>query len=314
MRLATVLLASLPLFLACAPTQAAAPQRIGITVGALDNPFYQALTRGAIQAAHSLNPSVQVTSLSANFNLPRQREQMRQLIEQKPDLILLGAVDSRAIAPQVRAARAAGIVVVAVDVDAPGADGTVKSDNRQAGEISCRHLARQLGGKGALLIQSGPPVSSVSDRIAGCHAALASFPGIRVLNGVNGQGSSLGGQRALQSDLARFAAIDAVFATNDRQALGCAKALPPQEAGRVRIASVDGSPDIERALRLPGPIIASASQSPYRIGREAVLLGQRLRQGQKTARTVKVPVTLVTRDNLAAYRGWQSPLPSAGSH
>ncbi|MBM2885727.1 substrate-binding domain-containing protein [Chromobacterium amazonense] len=313
MRLATVILASLPLFLACPPAQAFGPQRIGITVGALDNPFYQALTRGAIQAAHSLNPSVQVTSLSANFNLPRQREQMRQLIEQKPDLILLGAVDSRAIAPQVRAARAAGIVVVAVDVDAPGADGTVKSDNRQAGEISCRHLAQQLRGKGALLIQGGPPVSSVSDRIAGCRAALAAFPGIRVLNGVNGQSSSLGGQRALQSDLARFAAIDAVFATNDRQALGCAKALPPQESGRVRIASVDGSPDIERALRLPGPIIASASQSPYLIGREAVLLGQRLRQGQQTARMVLVPVTLVTRDNLAAYRGWQSPLPSAGS-
>ncbi|MDE1713924.1 hypothetical protein PWG14_15295 (plasmid) [Chromobacterium amazonense] len=76
---------------------------------------------------------------------------------------------------------------------------------------------------------------------------------------------------------------------------------------------MDGSPDIERALRLPGPIIASASQSPYLIGREAVLLGQRLRQGQQTARMVLVPVTLVTRDNLAAYRGWQSPLPSAGS-
>lgn len=283
-------------------------QRIGITVGALDNPFYQALVRGAIQTAYGINPGVQITSLSANFNLPRQRDQMRQLIAQKPDLILLGAVDSHAIAPQVRAARAAGIVVVAVDVDAPGADGIVKSDSRQAGEIGCRYLAERLGGKGALLIQGGPPVSSVSDRIAGCRAALAPFPGIRVREGANGLGSSLGGQRALQSDLARHPDIDAVFAINDRQALGCEKALSPQQWRHVRIASVDGSPDIEQALARPGPIVASASQSPYRLGHEAMRLALRLMMGQKTPREVTVPVTLLTRDNLRAYRGWQSQL------
>ncbi|WP_158253626.1 substrate-binding domain-containing protein [Chromobacterium alticapitis] len=307
MRLASLLPAGLLITALCPQAQAAAPQKIGITVGALDNPFYQALVRGAVQTAHGLNPAVRVTSLSANFSLPRQQQQIQQLIAQKPDLILLGAVDSRAIGPQVRAARAAGIVVVAVDVDAPDVDGTVKSDNRQAGEISCRYLARQLDGKGELLIQGGPPVTSVSDRIAGCRAALAQFPGIHAREGVNGQGSSLGGQRALQADLARFAGLGAVFAINDRQALGCEKALPPRAS--LRIASVDGSPDIEQALHRSGPIVASASQSPYRIGREAVLLGQRLLSGQQTARQVTVPVTLLTRDSLPGYHGWRSQQP-----
>ncbi|UTH76052.1 substrate-binding domain-containing protein [Chromobacterium sp. IIBBL 290-4] len=297
------------LFLFSAAPSWAAPSRIGISVGALDNPFYQALVRGAIQAAHHLNPSAQITSLSANFTLPLQQQQMRQLIAQKVDLILLGAVDSQAIAPEVQRAREAGITVVAVDVDAPGVDGTVKSDNRQAGEITCRYLAEQLGGKGNLLIQGGPPVSSVSDRIAGCRAALAAFPKMHALDGGNGLGSSLGGQRAMQQDLARYPAIDALFATNDRQALGSEKALDAQTHGHLLIGAVDGSPDIERALRRPGRIIASASQSPYLIGREAVLLGQKLQLRQPTERLIKVPVSLVNRYNLAQYQGWLSALP-----
>ncbi|OHX12315.1 hypothetical protein BI347_01440 [Chromobacterium sphagni] len=300
--------------LLCSPSGlAAGPASMGILVGALDNPFYQALARGAIQAAHSLNPTVQVSSLSANFTLSRQQQQMRQLIAQKVDLILLGAVDSRAIAPQVRQARAAGITVVAVDVDAPEVDGTVKSDNRQAGEIACRYLAQQLGGKGALLIQGGPPVTSVSDRIAGCLAALAAYPGIRVLNDQsNAMGSSLGGQRVMQQDLKRYPRIDAVFATNDRQALGAEKALRAGGRRRTIIGAVDGSPDIEHALRQPGQIVASASQSPYLIGREAVLLGQRLRQGDIGKRLVTVPVVLVSRANLSSYQGWQSRQISPG--
>ncbi|WP_158300999.1 substrate-binding domain-containing protein [Chromobacterium sp. ATCC 53434] len=302
------------LYLLAGLCQAAEPARIGITVGALDNPFYQALARGAVQAAHSLNPAVRVTSLSANFTLAQQQRQMRELIAQKVDLILLGAVDSHAIAPQVRAARAAGITVVAVDVDAPHVDGTVKSDNRQAGEIVCRYLAQRLHGQGRLLIQGGPPVTSVSERIAGCRAALATFPGITTINdGANGLGSSLGGQRAMQRDLQRFTRIDAVFATNDRQALGTEKALDAAGLRQVLIGAVDGSPDIERALKLPGRIVASASQSPYLIGREAVLLGMRLRRGDGGQRLVTVPVALVTRANLANYHGWQSLVPPSGS-
>ncbi len=119
-------------------------------------------------------------------------------------------------------------------------------------------------------------------------------------------GSSLGGQRAMQRDLQRLPRIDAVFTINDRQALGAEKALRAAGRQQVLIGSVDGSPDIERALRLPGQIVASASQSPYLIGREAVLLGLRLRQGDAGKRLVTVPVGLVTRANLAGYQGWQS--------
>ena len=59
----------------------------------------------------------------------------------------------------VKRAQAAGIVVVAVDVAAAGADATVQTNNIQAGEIACQYIADKLGGKGGkVIIQNGPQV------------------------------------------------------------------------------------------------------------------------------------------------------------
>ena len=169
-------------FLACcwpllagATSAAPPPSRIGISVGALDNPFYQIVARGACRR-RALNPQTQITTLSANFSLERQREQVRQLLRLRVELILLVAADSKAVAPLVREAQQAGVRVVAVDVDAVGADGTVKSDNVQAGVLACRYLAERMHGEGNFVIQNGPPVSSVWDRVANAAAAWPRFP------------------------------------------------------------------------------------------------------------------------------------------
>jgi ribose transport system substrate-binding protein len=49
-------------------------------------------------------------------------------------MIILNAADSKGIGPAVKRAKDAGIVVVAVDVAAEGADATITSDNTQAGK------------------------------------------------------------------------------------------------------------------------------------------------------------------------------------
>jgi DNA-binding LacI/PurR family transcriptional regulator len=58
----------------------------------------------------------------------------------------------------VKRAKDAGIVVVAVDVAAEGADATITSDNTQAGEMACKYITDRLKGKGNVVIINGPPV------------------------------------------------------------------------------------------------------------------------------------------------------------
>ena len=52
-------------------------------------------------------------------------------------LLVLNAVESEAVGPATKRAKDAGMTVVAVDVTAAGADLAVRTDNTQAGRITC---------------------------------------------------------------------------------------------------------------------------------------------------------------------------------
>ncbi|WQD87158.1 ABC transporter substrate-binding protein [Cupriavidus oxalaticus] len=298
-----------------APSQpdAQAPQRqlkkVGVTLGSLGNPYFVALARGAEAAARQVNPDVKVTVLSADYDLNKQFTHIDSFIVARVDLILINAADARAIEPAVRKARKAGIVVVAVDVAAAGADATVQTDNTQAGELACGFIAERLKGRGNVIIQNGPPVSAVLDRVKGCKTVLARHPDIRILSDdQDAKGSREGGLNVMQLYLTRFPKVDAVFTINDPQAVGADLAARQLNRRGILIASVDGAPDIEAALKADTLVQASASQDPWAIARTAVQLGVGMMNGQRPATpTVLLPSTLVTRANVGQYKGWATP-------
>lgn len=289
-----------------APIAAAPAQAVGISVGSLDNPFFKALIRGAVAEIRAGNPQTKIYSVGSDFQLEKQQQQIDRFIAERVDMILLVAAHPQQIAPAVRRAQMAGIRVIAVDVEAEGADITVQSDNLQAGRMVCDHLARHIGGKGNFVIQNGPSVSSIRDRVHGCRQALKNHPDIRLLSdSENGKASSYGGMMLMRTHLANYRRIDAVFAINDRQAIGAD--LAARKAGRntIAIGSVDGSPDIEASLRQDSLIQASASQDPFILGQMAARLGQQLLDGRAPATNqVRLPVQLLTRDNVDQYKGW----------
>ncbi|MGE8366669.1 ABC transporter substrate-binding protein [Cupriavidus basilensis] len=295
---------------ASAPAAAQRPlKKVGVTLGSLGNPYFVALAHGAEAAARKINPEVKVTVLSADYDLNKQFSHIDSFIVSKVDLILINAADARAIEPAVKKARKAGIVVVAVDVAAAGADATVQTDNTRAGEIACGFLAERLGGRGNLIIQNGPPVSAVLDRVKGCKTVLGKHPGIHVLSDdQDAKGSREGGLNVMQLYLTRFPKVDAVFTINDPQAVGADLAARQLNRRGILIASVDGAPDIEAALKANTLVEASASQDPWAISRTAVEIGVGLMNGTPPAsRTVLLPPTLVTRANVNDYKGWSAP-------
>lgn len=105
--------------------------------------------------------------------------QIDNFIAAKVDMIILNAADSKGIGPAVKRAKDAGIVVVAVDVAAEGADATITSDNTQAGEMACKYITDRLKGKGNVVIINGPPVSAVQNRVEGCQTEFKRHPTLR---------------------------------------------------------------------------------------------------------------------------------------
>jgi ribose transport system substrate-binding protein len=304
-----LLIAASALALCAGSAQAKEMNSIGITVGSLGNPFFITIAKGAEAKAKQINPKVKVLTASADYDLGKQFNQVDNFIAAGVDMILLNAVDANAIEPAVKRAQAAGIVVVAIDVAANGADATVQTNNVQAGEIACKFIVDKLGGKGDVIIENGPQVSAVVDRVKGCKAVFAKAPGIKILSDdQDAKGSREGGLNVMQGYLTRFAKIDAVFTINDPQAIGTDLAAKQLNRGGIIISSVDGAPDIEEALKSDTMIQASASQDPYAMAQQAVAVGAGIMNGKKPQNPmILMPSTLITRDNVKDYKGWSSP-------
>lgn len=281
---------------------------LGISMGSLGNPYFVTLADGATARAKELNPAVKVTSVSADYDLSKQFSQIDNFISSKVDLILLNAVDPSAMASAIKKARDAGIVVVAVDVDAKGVNATVQTDNVEAGKLACQFLVDKLAGKGNVIIQNGPQVTAVTDRVKGCKAALAGAPDIKVLSDdQDGKGSREGGLNVMQGYLTRFPKIDGLFAINDPQAIGSDLAAKQLKRSGLIITSVDGAPDIENALKTDTQIQASASQDPWAMAQTAVNVGNDILNDKAPAEAVTLLTPkLITRDNVATYSGWSS--------
>ncbi|MDO9417810.1 ABC transporter substrate-binding protein [Pararhizobium sp.] len=282
---------------------------IGVLVADLGNPFFEQVGRGVEGAARRLlGPSATVTVRSSGYDLDRQIKQIEQFIQEHTDLLIINAVDTERIGPAVRRARELGVVVVAIDVRASGAQATVTSDNIGAGIMACQYLAHRLGEKGDVLILNGPPVSSVIERVKGCRKALGAFPAIKVLPENKDCGGSLeGGLSCMTEILTKYARIDAIFAINDPTSIGAN--IAAARAGREEffIVSIDGSPHGVEVLKEPDTRLAAmVRQDPRQMTETAVALGLELFRGQGVKNAdVEIPVSLLTRENVAKYTDWE---------
>jgi len=255
--------AAVALVLSSAPSLAKELKSIGISLGSLGNPFFVALSKGAEFEAKKTNPNVKITTVGYEYDLGKQVTQIDNFIAAGVDLILLNPGDPKAIGPAIKKAQAAGIIVVAVDTAAEGADATVTTNNVQAGEISCQYIIDKLGGKGDVIIENGPHVSAVIDRVVGCKNVFSKNPGIKVLSDdQDAKGSREGGLTVTQGYLTRFTKIDAIFAINDRHRPRGAPATTQRYhhhlgrwCTRYRSGAQGSRGETSPGLRLAGPVL-----------------------------------------------------------
>jgi ribose transport system substrate-binding protein len=230
---------------------------------------------------------------------------METFIAAGTDIIFLDAADSEAIAPSVKKATDAGVLVVGVDAGAKGAPVNLTVDNTAAGQIACGYLAEKLGKKGNVVIIDSVPMVAIAQRVDGCKAALSAFPEITILSAdQRGDGSRDSGLKVMQTLLTRFPDVNGVFSINDQMAIG-ANLAAKQLNRTLAITGIDGSPEAEEALKTDTMFVGTAAQSPFDVGSQSVKAGYELFQGKKLDNDlILIKPTLVTRDNIGDYKGW----------
>ena len=280
-------------------------EQIGLMVQDMSNPFFAAMEKGAKQAAGEIGATL--NTQDAQLDLANQNTQIDAFIQQGVDLIVISAVDQAGIAPAIERAKAAGIIVMAVDTPAVGADAVFQTNAVQAGEVSCTYLFEQMGGKGEVLLVDGTPIQTIIDRINGCKNVAAKFPDIKIVGQQASRNDRASGMSVTTDMLTAHPDVTGIFGMNDPSALGAVLAVEQAgKTGQIKVTGVDGSPEAVQELKRDGsPFIGTATQNPGEMVRQAVKAAVAITEGKTLTETnVLIPSVLVTRDNVAQYPGW----------
>ena len=270
---------------------ASAQEIVGLITKTNTNPFFVKMKEGADQKAQELGWELRSFAGKYDGDNEAQVAAIENLIAAGARGILITPSDTKAVVPAVDQARAAGILVLALDtplepIDA--ADATLATDNFKAGELIGQWAKAQLGDKAAnakvALLDLSP--AEVTVDVLRDQGFLKGF-GIdikeptdigdeddpRIVGHDVTEGSEEGGRTAMENLLQKDPEINVVYTINEPAAAGAYEAL--KSAGKendVLIVSVDGGcPGVKNVAA--GVIGATSMQFPLKMaamGVEAV--------------------------------------------
>ncbi|MGC4925691.1 substrate-binding domain-containing protein [Streptomyces sp. DT117] len=275
--------------------------KVGMSLSTLNNPFFVQMKDGA--QAEAKKAGIDLTVTDAQNDASQQANQLQNFTSSGVSSIIVNPVDSDAVGPGVRSANKADIPVIAADRGVNKADAAtlVASDNVAGGKLAADALADKLGGKGSIVILQGTAGTSASrERGAGFTEGLKAYPDIKVVAEQPADFDRTKGLDVMTNLVQSHPGITGVFAENDEMALGAVKALGSKAGKSVSVVGFDGTPDGLKAVEA-GTLYASVAQQPSELGRIAVQNAVKAAKGEKVEKTVKVPVKVVTRENVADF-------------
>lgn len=284
------------------PESESKPSRGTITASllTLQNPFFKVI--GDNITAEAAKHGYDTLIVSADNDVARQSNQVKDFIVKKVSAIILSPADSKAIVPVIQEANAAGIPVFTVDVPCqePGVKivTQVATDNLGGGREAAKAMIEALKGQGGKIgVLDLKQVESCILRVKGFKEILAEHNAtaaakIEIVSELDGGGAKDKGYKAAEDMLQSYPDMIGIFAINDPSALGARGAL--EKAGRadkVVIIGFDGQPEGKQAIR-EGKIYADPIQFPDKMGVEVVKAFLKHSKGEDVPPQMLIPTQL----------------------
>jgi fructose transport system substrate-binding protein len=290
--------------LSAAPAYAQQKPIVGLITKTNTNPFFVKMREGAEAKARELGLDLRSFAGKVDGDNQTQVEAVESLIAAGAKGILITASDTKAIVPTIAKARAAGLLVIALDTPlepVSSADATFATDNFKAGELIGAWAKATLGDKATSakialldLNKSQPSVDVARNQgfLKGFGIDLADPKKIgdekdaRIVGNDVTSGNEEGGRKAMENLLQKDPGVNVVYTINEPAAAGAYQAL--RAVGKeksVLVVSVDGGcPGVKNIKS--GVIGATSMQFPLlmaSLGVEAV--AEFAKSGKKPAAT-----------------------------
>ena len=283
---------------------------VGLITKTDTNPFFVKMKEGAQQRAKLKGAKLLTAAGRADGDNAGQVTAIENMVAAGAKAIMITPSDSKAIVPAIKKARAAGVLVIALDSPTEPQDATdalFATDNYKAGLLIGQYAKAAFAGKpvkiAMLDLFPGHPVG-----IARHNGFLAGYgaPGISaktvgpaktadVVCMADSFGDQGKGQTAMENCLQKNPDINLVYTINEPAAAGAYKALKALgKEKNVMIVSVDGGCAGVRDVKA-GVIAATSQQYPLNMAGLGVEAGvEYAKNGKKASGYVDTGVTLIS--------------------
>lgn len=268
-----------------ADSKTGGPIRIGIVAKSLGNGFFEAVRKGADEAAATLDAEIIFTGPTTP-TAEGQIETLNALIAQRVDAIAISANDPDAVVPTLQRAMQRGIKVISYDSAvakqgravhlAPSSDALIGQTVAQ--------LAAELApaGKGKIAVVSATPTSTNQNSwLAHMQQALPRYPGLQFAGVVYGDDVADKSYRETVALVKQHPDLAVIVSLSSVGIVAAARAIEDQGlAGKVKVTGLGLPSELVGYVR-KGVVPKFAIWNPIDLGYAATQVAARLARGEK---------------------------------
>jgi ribose transport system substrate-binding protein len=228
--------------------------------------YWQEAASGLTTAARGLGVRADVAG-PETYDPKAEKDEFLRVVASKPAPagILVSAADPELMRDAIDSAVAAGIPVLTMDADSPKSKRFlfIGTNNYEAGQIGGGILAKELKGKGDVVVYSIPGQENLEERLEGYKRALAREPGIKITRVIDIKGQSSVAFDTTRSIIQKGAGIPDAFVC--LEALSAPEVADVLDRSNIRgkvIIAMDASQDTLAWIQ-KGMIRATIAQKPY---------------------------------------------------
>jgi ribose transport system substrate-binding protein len=267
---------------------------------------------------------VKLLTADGHMDPAKQLSDVQNLLAQKPDVIIVAPVESKAMTPIVGMCDKAKIPLIVIDrtIDAEPGKGMFKSEIVQSHELSgillankaVEMLTKKYGEpRGNIVkLQGAAGASPVIDAQKGWDEVMASFPNIKVV-GVQDTGfTKEGGMKVMEDFLQTFpkGKIDGVWSDYSDMTIGGIEAIKAAKRNELFIVGEGGS--IQAIEQVLNGSIARETQTPPYFGDIGIKTALDIRAGKDIPKVVPVAIKMFDFDNKAFVQNYYNKIKAAG--
>jgi ribose transport system substrate-binding protein len=295
-------------------TRAADKIKIGVSIPSADHGW----TGGVVWWANKAIEDWKKKDKDAEFIVvtaespQKQVSQIETLMVKKIDALVVLPHDSAPLTPVVKQVHDSGIYTVVVDrgLTKPAHDVYIAGDNPGFGREAAKWIAKELKGKGRVVVLEGIPCVINTERVNAFREEMKKHKGITILDSQPAHWSTEKGLQVMQAFLQKHRRIDAVWAGDDDVMKGALQAY--KESGRKDVKLFlggGGSKEVIRKIIDDDKLVRATVTYPPNMVATAVSLAVKGLRGtpidgfyqQKVPSKIVLSSELVTGKNAKKY-------------